>query len=248
MEDGNKLDIFPDEEEKTNDNQEIKDSLYYEKQLKKVLHNEELDRRVLAGERWTHVGGKFYKILKFLFFLVSIWTMFFNLVLILGWTLNIDEYVDAKSNLTITSVLTFSLAICMFLMIFKKPKIVPTILISIPTAVTSVVVFWRWYSSDPGTLDVTKSYQNSIYIKFIFCNIPVVLIPLIVIILFIIIIKDAKYDNKVYERTVRAIFAENKSEDGILSNEAWAEILKSYTPEKQNRLELKKSKKNKVKS
>lgn len=198
----------------------------YERQLRLRVHEEQKNLHRISGEKWSHIGGGLYNGCRIGYFIVSLYILFFDLVMALGCVLDlvdVQRFSDSKSILVVLSVLMGLLVAALILIAQKKTKAFTALLISLPTSVASAIITYRWYTNQG---DVSKAFEDGVYTKYIFCNLPVILLPVFAFILWWIIRRDTRAENEVYDRLIRKLYAENVQEDGgLLSDEQWAQIL-----------------------
>ncbi len=227
--------------------------VYYEKLAEQKIADNEKKRQQMAGERWGHIGGIFYKTSKILYVLLAVYSLFFNLVLMLGWTLDLvgrSVYNTTHNKLIIISVITAVLITALVLILLKRPKIITATILTIPAAVTSALSTWQWYNTS-GTNYIATGHQNNQFAKYWICNFPVVFLSLFAVILLIIVLRDKRELSATTTRTIRGLYDKkvgelredsDDGEVGMLSDEQWIAVLKKYTegqPEKKKKRSLK---------
>ena len=214
--------------------------VYYENLAEQKIADNEKKRQKMAGENWGHIGGVFYKTSKILYVLLAAYSLFFNLVLMLGWTLDLvgrSVYNTSHDKLIIITVITLVLITALVLILLKKPKIIIATALTIPGSVTSAFATWQWYNTS-GTNYIATGHQNNQFAKYWICNFPVVFLSVFAIILLIIILKDKRELKKLTTRTIRGLYDKkigelredsDDGEVGMLSDEQWISVLKEYT-------------------
>lgn len=211
---------------------ELRDAAYYDEAIKRRIHEEELNRQKLSGEIYSHTGGVVFKATRILCILLTIYTLFFDFVMVLSYTFDLTDYErfsDAKNNLIIMSLITALLMVSLVLVCLKRPKTLTALLISLPTAVAQAIITYNWYTTATDS-NVSKSFADGIYYKYYLFNFPVVFIPVLILILAFIVFRDRRYETRLYDRLIRRIYSENQPEDGsILTSEEWCVLLKEYS-------------------
>lgn len=233
--------------------------VYYEKLLEDKVAQNEKERQLLAGEKWGHVGGRLYKLSRVLFCLVAAYSLFFDLVFCLGWSLDLigeSVFNDSRNKLIIMLIITVLLVTAFVLVLKKRPNTLAATVITTPTAIGSALATWQWYNNS-GTAEIATNAANNEYGKYWICNFPVVFLILFIAVMLVIEVVDKRYLSRVTSRTVRGLYdrkiaeLKEESEDGeagMLSDEEWLEVLKNYTegtPDRKKKRSLKhKEKKN----
>lgn len=231
--------------------------LHYEKLLHQKIELNEKERQRLSGERWGHIGGYIYKTCKILYTLLCCYSLFFSLVLTLGWSLDLvgrKVYNGTENKLIIISIIIVALVTSLVLLLIKRPKTVAAAIITLPACVASALASWQWYNTSGNNYIATGHYNND-FSKYWICNFPVVFLIVFVVIMMIIEIKDKRYLAEITSKTVKGLYDKKigelreLSEDGevgILSDEQWISVLKDYTegmPTKKKKRSVKKREK-----
>lgn len=219
---------------------------FYQNLAWKKIADIEKKRQMMAGENWSHIGGVFYKISKTLYILLAVYCLFFNLVLTLGWTLDLigrTVYNSSNNKLVIISVITAALIVGFILTVKKKPNLITAIIITIPASLSSALATWQWYNTS-GTNYIATGHYNNEFAKYWICNFPVVFLSLLLAVLLVITIRDNRELNRLHSKTLKGLYDKKvgelreKSDDGevgMLSDEEWIEVLKEYTEGVQNK-------------
>lgn len=202
---------------------------YYENLLRERIRAQEQNRRSLEGD-FRNSDGALCKALRVAYWIVSLYILFFDLVLALGCVFDLTDYqrlADSRSILTVISVLMVLLVVALVFWSRRPPKAFVTLAISLPTSVVSAFITFRWYTGLENTT-VSKSFQDGIYTKYLCCNLPVILLPLLAFFVWLMLRRDRRQEDELYERLTRRLYAKNQPEDGgILSDAQWCAILKA---------------------
>ena len=187
----------------------------YDNILQKVRLYEEK-----RGIVYTKTDGKLYKGLKFFYILLFVYTMVMNLFFLLGAVLSETVFIALKNSVFTVFGLSMTLVVSLVVMRFKN-----TVWANILSAVLNVLSCVGLGFTFGVLLQDVIGFKASFYWRHL---VPLCLMVIVTLALNFVALRAVFKTRKTYKKMVENIYSTYQaSEETVLSDEQWEEVLKS---------------------